>query len=249
MTIIYDKNEFLKRFRKVKFGQITEPLTDSYWRNNLARARKKAIGEHAPESTIVFHSLDDPQIDVEQTLKRNRNLWIVDDKGNPVNLPGVDCPVESITRQAVVENNKAGFDFEMPEISLHEETEVDYPEYPALWIGGDWAPYTSRADHILNTVEFELWEHEQGRYSDLDVLSVIVESVCEHLQVVEDYRTGKKYKTKEMIEGDDPISIDSKKRAVEYCKRLISQLEKDIEQLKAGTYYPDFDEIEAEGEL
>ena len=234
--IIYTKNEFLKHCRKVKWGKITGPVTDAFWRNNLARSKKEQAGESGPKSTLVFYSLDDPKIDVEKTLNRNRNLWIVDHQGNPVNLPDIHCPLE--TSNSMVENDN--IDFNLDDINLDEDPETndqesDYSEYPVLWASGDWSDYKVNYEVIESTLAFHISKFEKGEANEMDVLSVLVESLSEYLQAFDDFKTGRKYQTNEIIADDDKICIHSKKLAIEYCKKLIAMFETEIDELKNET--------------
>lgn len=98
--LIYTKPEFKKHFRKIKQGQLVGFAADEYWRNHLRNARNHAAGKggQAPKLFFVPETMQKgqkPILDVEKTLQNNINLWMVDDHGAPVNLPGMDCPIDS----------------------------------------------------------------------------------------------------------------------------------------------------------
>ncbi|MBT4526399.1 MAG: hypothetical protein HOC24_07605 [Deltaproteobacteria bacterium] len=235
--IIYTKNEFLKHCRKVRWGKITGPVSDSFWRNNLARFKKEQAGEPGPKSTLVFYSLDDPKIDVEATLNRNRNLWIVDHKGNPVNLPDIHCPIETIQSNSMFENDNLDLNFDLPEINLDLHTETndqdsEFNKYPVLWIGDDGVNESIGFGILQNDLANMTEEHEKDRMSAIDVFAVMVEILSEYFQAVSDFKTSKKYQSNEIITDDTEISIYSKKLAIEFCKKLIPMYETEIEDLK-----------------
>ena len=235
MPTLYSKDEFMLRGRKVKYQQIAGPVTDAYWRNNLARARKAARGEYAPASKLVFSQFEpEPLIEVEKTLQLNRNICFVDDQGQPIRFPGVEASVALKNDIGSLGNEEGQGD---------DDLYTDFGVYPVLWHcdEGEWNGSVSRYAALENSFFGCVLDYEQGRISAMDLLVVTVEGLCEHIRAVEDHKTGKEYRPGDVMEGDDAVTISSKLLAIQYCKALIEHLEDEIQQLKDGTYWPHFD--------
>ncbi|MBT4265390.1 MAG: hypothetical protein HOD85_14400 [Deltaproteobacteria bacterium] len=177
------------------------------------------------------------QLTLGGKIKLEETAKALVDSGFPAsNNKGKDYYQES----EPVKKKKKGnieIDIEIPDISPEEKPA--YKRFLCKWMAHDWKGYSVGIQTILDTLEFELWDFEQDRYTDLDALSVITETMCDYFRAVNDFKQGKKYTQDTLAADNDSEAIESKSDAIEYCRKLIDQLETDIEKLKNGTYYPD----------